>query len=152
MIVRKAESDDRSAIEAIVRDSYGVYIPRLGKPPGPMLDDYRKLIGDGLVHVLEEGAAVAGIVVLIEKSDHLLLDNVAVAPAVQGRGLGKRLVAFAEAEAARRGFAELRLYTNEVMTENIALYARLGFVETHRGEEAGYRRVYMKKPIAKHPA
>ena len=34
------------------------------------------------------------------------------------------------------------------MTENIALYARLGFCETGRGQEAGYDRVFMTKPIA----
>ncbi len=84
---------------------------------------------------------------LIDKRDHLLLDNIAIAPKYQGRGHGKRLVAFAEQECARRGFAELRLYTNVVMTENVALYTHLGFEETHRGEEAGYSRVYMRKQI-----
>jgi hypothetical protein len=33
------------------------------------------------------------------------------------------------------------------MTENLALYGRLGFVETHRGEEIGLNRVYMTKTL-----
>jgi hypothetical protein len=33
------------------------------------------------------------------------------------------------------------------MTENLALYSRLGYVETHRGEEKGYSRVYMEKRL-----
>jgi hypothetical protein len=31
------------------------------------------------------------------------------------------------------------------MTENLALYSRLGFVETHRGEAIGLQRIYMSK-------
>jgi hypothetical protein len=42
----------------------------------------------------------------------------------------------------------VRLYTNEAMTENIALYSRIGFMETHRAEERGLRRVYMIKTLA----
>jgi hypothetical protein len=57
------------------------------------------------------------------------------------------LLAFAEAEARRMGARALRLYTNEAMTENLALYGRLGFVETHRAVEEGLRRVYMTKVL-----
>ncbi len=46
-----------------------------------------------------------------------------------------------------RGFKAIRLYTNEAMTENIRLYERLGFAETHRAQEKGFRRVYMTKPL-----
>jgi len=31
------------------------------------------------------------------------------------------------------------------MTENLALYAHLGFTETHRVTEDGFRRVYMRR-------
>ena len=57
------------------------------------------------------------------------------------------LIDFAEAEARRRGFAEIQLYTHALMTENIALYRRIGFVETHRVSEKGYDRVYMSKRL-----
>jgi len=77
----------------------------------------------------------------------MLLDNIAVRPDRQGHGLGRRLIAFAETEARRRGFTELRLYTHERMTENIALYTRLGFIETGRGRDAGYDRVFMTKHL-----
>src|SRR5690348_18234901 len=114
-----------------------------------MLDDYAALIADGAVSVLEADGdgTIAAIIVLLSKPDHLLLDNIAVRPDRQGSGLGRRLVAFAESEARRLGYAELRLYTHEKMTENIALYTRLGFHETGRRHEAGYDRVFMTKPI-----
>ena len=94
---------------------------------------------------------IAAIIVLIPKADHLLLENIAVRRERQGRGLGRELVAFAETEARRLGLPELRLYTHQKMIENIALYTRLGFVEIGRGHEAGYDRVFMRKPIAYFP-
>jgi hypothetical protein len=33
------------------------------------------------------------------------------------------------------------------MTENLAYYARHGYVETHRAEHDGFRRVFFRKPI-----
>jgi GNAT superfamily N-acetyltransferase len=147
-MIRRALAEDRETVEAIVRDAYSIYIPRIGKPPGPMLHDYGKLIAEGAVNVLEGAdGVIAAIIVLLPKTDHLLLDNIAVRPDRQGQGLGRQLIAFAETEARRLGHAELRLYTHATMTENIALYTRLGFVETSRGHQAGYDRVFMTKRL-----
>jgi len=147
-MLRTARPEDRAAVEAIVNAAYSTYVERIGKSPGPMLDDYAGLIAAGAVSVLEEpNCVIAALIVLLSKPDHLLLDNIAVHPDRQGRGLGRRLIVFAETEARRRGYAELRLYTHERMTENIALYTRLGFRETGRGHDAGYDRVFMTKPI-----
>ena len=149
-MLRTARPGDRAAVEAIVEAAYSVYSARIGRPPGPMLDDYSRLIEAGVVSVLEEpGGALTAIIVLVPKADHLLLDNIAVRPDRQGRGLGRRLIAFAESEARRLGHDELRLYTHVRMTENIALYTRLGFVEWGRGREAGYDRVFMSKPLVR---
>lgn len=145
--IRKARAADVPRIRAIVDAAYGKYVERMGKKPGPMLDDYDRQVRDGTVWVLEADGAVAGLVVLLSEPDHVLLDNVAVDPASAGRGIGRALIAFAEAETRRRGFREIRLYTNEKMTENIAMYPKLGYEETHRGEQAGYRRVFMRKKL-----
>jgi ribosomal protein S18 acetylase RimI-like enzyme len=85
--------------------------------------------------------------VLIPEPTTMLLDNVAVSPRAQGRGFGVKLIAFAEARARAAGFAAIRLYTQDVMVENLALYARLGFVETHRAKELGLNRIYMSKAL-----
>ena len=147
-MIRCARPADRAAIERIVRAAYGIYVERIGKPPGPMLDDYTALISDGRVSVLEEAdRTMAAIIVLLPEPDHLLLDNIAVRPDRQGQGLGRRLIAFAEEQARRLGHSEVRLYTHEKMTENITLYTRLGFVETGRGQQAGYDRVFMTKRL-----
>lgn len=145
--IRPAVAADATAIAGIVRDAYSMYLPRMPKPPGPMLDDYDAVVARGEASVLEIDGAIAGVVVLVDESDHLLLENVAVAPSRKGQGLGRRLVEFSESEARRRGFTEVRLYTHETMVENQALYKRLGFVETHRAQQDGYARVFMTKKL-----
>lgn len=146
--IRLAQPGDLAAVEAIVQAAYSRYITVIGQKPGPMLDDYAALIAKSCVHVLVADNEVAGILVLLPDNGAMLLDNVAVHPDRHGRGYGRALIAFAEKFARERGFKAIRLYTNEVMAENIDLYERLGFVETHRGEEKGFRRVYMTKLLA----
>jgi GNAT superfamily N-acetyltransferase len=113
-----------------------------------MLMDYVKAISEGQVWIAEgENHECWGVLVLIQTPRYLLLDNVAVHPKHQGEGLGRKLIAFAEAEALRRGFSELRLYTNEKMVESIAIYKHLGWEEIGRGSEGGYKRVFMRKSV-----
>ena len=147
VVIRLASPEDRPAIEAIVGRAYDPYIARIGRKPGPLLDDYGALIHDHKVHVLLAEDTIRGFVVLIPEADAMLLDNVAVDPDAQGRGYGRILLDFAERTARAKGFDSIRLYINEAMSENIALYSRIGFVETHRAEEKGLRRVYMAKRI-----
>lgn len=146
-ILRPATRDDLAAIQEIVRAAYTPYRARIGRDPGPMRDDYAALIREGRVHVAVRDATVEGLLVLIPQDVAMLLDNVAVAPGAQGSGLGRAMLAFAERAAIAAGYGSIVLYTNEAMTENIALYARLGYAETHRIEEKGLRRVYMRKPL-----
>jgi GNAT superfamily N-acetyltransferase len=147
--LRPATRADLSTVEAVVRAAYSHYVPRIGREPGPMLDDYAALIENGRVHVTEHECTVQGILVLIPEDDAMLLDNVAVAPIAQGFGLGRKMLEFAERAAINHGYCRTRLYTNEAMEENIELYLRIGYSETHRAVEKGFRRVYMVKSLAK---
>jgi ribosomal protein S18 acetylase RimI-like enzyme len=146
-MIRAANATDVEAVRNVVDTAYGVYVARIGKPPGPMLDDYTRRIADRQTWVLEDDGRIVGILVLEQGPSGLLLDNIAVMPDSQGKGFGRALIDFAEAEARRLGFGEIHLYTHALMTENIALYRRIGFVETHRGSEKGYDRVYMTKRL-----
>lgn len=145
--VRLAEAADLSSVEDIVRRAYTPFIGRIGREPGPMTDDYAVSIASGRVHVIDGDGSVQAILVLIPDDNAMLLDNIAVAPSAQKQGLGRKLLAYAEQGARQLGYRSIKLYTNEAMTENIDLYARIGYVETHRGEEAGFRRVYMTKDL-----
>jgi GNAT superfamily N-acetyltransferase len=145
--LRIATANDQPAVEAIVEAAYKHYIARIGQKPGPMLDDYGAQIAAGRVHVMDCDGEPKGLLVLIPEADAMLLDNVAVHPSAQGRGLGRQMMIFAEQAAGDAGYETIRLYTNAMMTENIALYTRAGYVETHRGVEKGLHRVYMTKRL-----
>jgi GNAT superfamily N-acetyltransferase len=145
--IRRARADEADAVRALVQRAYAGWVAVLGRRPAPMDDDYARHIAAGEVFVLEDGGALAALVVLIEQPDHLLLDNVAVAPERHGGGGGRRMIAFAEREALRRGHREIRLFTNERMQRNLLLYGRLGFVETGRATVGGHPRVFMTKTI-----
>jgi GNAT superfamily N-acetyltransferase len=146
-VIRLASAEDVDPVRIVVDAAYGHYVARIGKPPGPMLDAYTTRIADRQVWVLEDDGQIVGILVLEQGPQGLLLDNIAVLPDRQGRGFGRALIEFAEAETLRRGFGEIHLYTHALMSENIALYRGIGFVETHRVNEKGYDRVYMTKRL-----
>ncbi|GGF87756.1 GNAT family N-acetyltransferase [Azorhizobium oxalatiphilum] len=134
-------------MEALVHAAYAPYVLRNGLIPGPMRDDYGALIDDGRVHVVERDGKIGGLIVLLPQAGIMLLDNVAVDPALHGTGLGRQLLIFAEEAARASGYGAIRLYTQEIMIENIALYIRIGYRETHRVEEKGLKRIYMLKVL-----
>ncbi|MEM1315837.1 MAG: GNAT family N-acetyltransferase [Pseudomonadota bacterium] len=144
-MIRPARAEEAAALAAIARAAYAPYLPRLGFEPPPMRQDFAADIADGAVWV--GGDPPEGYVVARPRGEDWLIENVARAPQAP-RGLGRRLLAFAEAEGARRGFARAVLYTHAKMTENRALYPRLGWTETARREEHGLPRVFFAKPLA----
>lgn len=134
---------------ACVRRAYAPYVPRIGREPAPMNTNYAALIANGEVHVLElnprEG--IRGVLVLRLQRGGMFIENIAVDPDYQRRGLGRRLLAFAEEHARAAGTDEMHLYTNEAMHENIALYQRLGYEIVDRREDEGFHRVFMRKRL-----
>jgi GNAT superfamily N-acetyltransferase len=131
----------------IAATAYAKYLPRMNRAPAPVDADYRRHIDQHECWVAELDGAIAGYLVLIVMPDHLLLDNVAVSPGHQHTGLGALLLGLADDRALALGRDEVRLYTNEVMTENLIYYARHGYVETHREPTDGYRRVFFAKRL-----
>lgn len=142
---RQATAADLPAIREVNRLAYARYAGRMDRPPAPVLADYRAAAEAGQVWVL--GEPPVAVLVLERERDSLLVENIAVSPGVQGTGLGRVLMEFAEAQARSLGLRRLTLYTNEVMTENLAIYARLGYRETGRRTDDGYRRVFMEKRL-----
>lgn len=143
-VVRPAEAGDHAAVVDCVNAAFEGFTAQIGQPPAPMLADYRALIAAGRVHLLETDDALLGVLVTGPRPDHLFVDVVAVRPAAQRQGIGRRLMACAEQEARRRGLAEVRLYTHEVMHGALALYRTLHYQETGRRLEDGYARVYLR--------
>ena len=113
-----------------------------------MLDDYTQVISQHQVFIAELDSTIVGILVLALTDEGFLLDNVAVDPHHHGKGIGRALLELAESRARRAGYKSIYLYTHEKMTENQALYGRIGYVEYDRRIEKGYSRVYMRKDLA----
>ena len=144
---RPAERRESDAIRSLVRDAYALYVPRMDREPAPMVADYAGLIASGVLEVAELDGFLAGILVCYPRDDHLHVENVAVSSKAQGRGIGRALMARAEARARELSLDAIELYTNEVMEENFPFYAALGYAETGRMAEDGYNRVFFRKEI-----
>lgn len=132
----------------LVDEAYGHYVERIGRPPGPMTWDYAEIIRDWDVTVAESDGAIVALLAVGEADEGFVIENVAVHPSHQGRGLGRTLLELAETEARRAGFDSIYLFTHEKMTENQALYAKLGYIEYERRTEGGLSRVFMRKQLA----
>lgn len=148
MELRAAVLPDLPEVTELARRAYAVYVPRLdGREPPPMNADFGTAIRAERVTVVVSEHRVVGYAVLVPAEDHLLVENVAVHPDFQGRGVGGRMLRYAELSALRSRVSEVRLYTNVVMTENLALYEHLGYAETGRRSEDGLDRVFLAKPM-----
>lgn len=133
MDVRPASgAGDAQSVRRLVDLAFTPYIPRVGGRPVPMEADYDALVAEGRCWVAVAAGRIVGMIHLEIADDHLEVETLAVAPDAQGRGVGGRLLDFAEQRARALGRPELRLCTHEAMTENLAYYPRRGFAETVR--------------------
>lgn len=122
-----ARPQDADALRDLTRAAYATWADLIGREPKPMAADHAAAIRDHMVHLAWDGAALVGAVEMILREGDLLIENIAVAPAAQRRGLGSRLLAHAETTALAHGRATVRLYTNQRFATNVALYLRRGY-------------------------
>ena len=145
--IRAAAIGDLTEVQRIARAAYAIYVPRIGREPAPMVADFASQIGDGQVFLAIEAGRAAGFIVCFARPTDYFIENIAVDPISQGKGVGRELMAFAETRAGAMGLTRLELYTNAKMHENLALYPRLGWRETDRRTEDGFDRVYFAKTL-----
>ena len=142
--VRKAVLSDAESLNECMQAAYKIYTSRLsGRTLPPMEVDYREEIRSFPVWIAESDGTLVGGLILMPEDGHMSIANIAVHPQFQGKGLGRGLMEFGEAEAKQKGYSELHLATHILLTENLSLYSYLGWSETGRDES----RVYMKKNI-----
>jgi ribosomal protein S18 acetylase RimI-like enzyme len=110
-----------------------------------MRADYSAAIEDHRFDLLFIDADLAALIETVLRGGDLLIENVAVAPAFQKRGLGRLLIAHAERMAAQAGRAYVRLYTNSRFEENLRLYASLGYAVEREEALNGGIAVHMVK-------
>ena len=146
-IIRKACHSELDQVEACAVAAYSRYIERIGKAPAPMVADFAASIENEILYVIEDNKKICGFVIFYARDDHIHLENVALDPCFQGRGLGMRLIEFVEQRARADGYTRVELYTNAKMTENLGLYPRLGYQQFDRRIEDGFDRVYFEKTL-----
>jgi ribosomal protein S18 acetylase RimI-like enzyme len=145
--LRPATAADADEVARLVDVAYRPYVKRIGMLPGPMTEDYREVIADRQVTVALRGGAIVGVIVFGAGEEGFAIHNVAVDPSARGQGLGRAMIEHAEAAAARTGLDSIYLYTHEGMTENLALYKRLGYVEYERRSMGDFSLVFMRKRL-----
>jgi ribosomal protein S18 acetylase RimI-like enzyme len=147
MTIRAARPEDARRLTELVSAAYGHYVERLGFTPRPMTEDYAELLREKRVLVAERDGEIIGLVVLVTEDGSFFVDNVAVDPALRGTGIGRALLERAEAEALAAGHASIQLYTAAGMTENLALYDRIGYAEYARRHVGDAEIVFLRKQL-----
>lgn len=115
-------------------------------PPQPLAVYYSRVVAAGDTWVLHQSGRLVGFVVR-DAHDTFWIENIAVDPHIQSRGLGRRLLTHAEQQASARGFDRVQLYTPAIAHENQAWYARRGYVETDRRMDDGRDPVFFEKRL-----
>ena len=145
--LRRAVAADAAAVRALVRDTYAKWVPVIGREPKPMTANYDTAVRLNRVDLAHVEGELAGLIETIDRSDHLLIENVAVAPQRHGQGFGRALMAHAETVARAAGYREVRLYTNQRFEANVQLYLRLGYSIDREEEGPLGVTTYMSKPL-----
>ena len=146
--LRQGSDADAEAIRDLTRAAYAKWVPSIGREPKPMRADYHVAVRSNRFDLLYVDGTLAGLIETIDQGDRLLIENVAVAPKFQRRGLGSRLMLHAEEIARRLGRERIWLYTNRRFSGNVELYTRLGYdVDNEEPIDAGMMRTNMSKRV-----
>jgi ribosomal protein S18 acetylase RimI-like enzyme len=146
--LRRATSTDAPAIRDLSRMAYAKWVPLIGREPMPMTADYDRAVTEHIIDLLEERDELLALIEMIPAPDHLLIENIAVRPDQQGRGLGDLLLRHAETLALSMKFAETQLYTNAAFASNLAFYSKPGYEEYRRETMvSGSTAIFMRKTL-----
>jgi GNAT superfamily N-acetyltransferase len=147
--LRQGLATDAAAIRALTRAAYAKWVPVIGREPKPMIADYAEALRKHRFDLLYVGGTLVALIETIPGADHLLIENVAVAPPFWGRGFGRKLMAHAEKLAASARLSETRLYTNRLFAVNIQLYGKLGYRVDREEAFKGGVVVHMSKSVGR---
>lgn len=134
--------DDFDRLLGVIRTAFAAHDGRIDPPSSANRATAASLqaMAEGGVLVLASTAdgRVVGCVFGTPDRDALYLSKLAVDPAWQGNGIGRRLVSALADEARRVGHARVTLGVRLALPENIMLFESLGFVRTGVQCHPGY--------------
>jgi RimJ/RimL family protein N-acetyltransferase len=147
-VLRRATPADVDAFDATHRAAFAWNREMLGREPLPLLIPPGEVLSRFETWLLEKEGGVAGTLALDPRADDLEIWSVSVNPARQNAGIGRILLAAAEARARELGLDTLRLYTGGVLTKNIDWYARRGYTVERTEDLPDRQIVHMVKTIS----
>lgn len=148
LVYRRANENDAETVRVLTHAAYAKWVPVIGRRPKPMNVDYEQAVQIRAIELAYEDGTLVALYEIIPAADHLLLENIAVAPAHQRQGLGHRLMARIEALARARGLDQVRLYTNKAFDSNLAFYTKLGYaIELEEPIKGGGTLVHFVKTV-----
>lgn len=101
--------------------------------------------GDGFTARLD--GRLVGAIRFVESDGVLLIGRIAIAPDIQGQGIGRTLLEAAERSSSAK---EAELFTGSLSEANIRLYEACGYAESARIPQGdGTDQVFLRKPL--HP-
>jgi N-acetylglutamate synthase-like GNAT family acetyltransferase len=128
--LRRAEPADASAIRELSRAAYNQVVRR------------------HIIDLHEERGELRALIEMGVETGHLLIENIAVRPDQQGKGIGDRLLRHVEAVATSLDLREIQLYANAAFISNLAFYAKRGYQEYDRKTmPSGRTAVFMRKTL-----
>jgi len=145
--VRPACRVDVGEMREIAEATYQLYVDRIGREPAPMTADYAQIVESGHAWVAEHGDRIVGLLVLEPAEDHLLLENVAVAPQGAGPGRGRPAAAVGRGAGPGARPARSAAVHQQGNDGEPRLLLRRGYSETHRARQDGFRPIFFTKPL-----
>lgn len=133
--IRTATEADAPAIAALVNAAFAVERAFLDRDR-TTLDEILSLFRKGTFLVVDaDGGELLASMYLEPRGDRTYLGMLSIQPSQQGRGLGRAMMAVAEAQCRARGDVAIDIRIVNLRTELPPFYRALGFVETGRTEE-----------------
>ncbi|HJR22233.1 MAG TPA: GNAT family N-acetyltransferase [Dongiaceae bacterium] len=141
-LIRAARQDEAEAIVALLQRAFGAYRGKLRPESGALLENpetIRFAMKTGTILLAERAGRILGCVSVQRKGDCVYAGRLAVEPMERGIGVGRALLAAAEALARQTGSDRLRVDVRLKLRDNRAFFRALGFVEGAERCHPGFR-------------
>jgi GNAT superfamily N-acetyltransferase len=149
IVVRHIRPSDAGEVLTVQRAAFVSEAQIYGNPSTPplvqTLEELEAELQDAGGYVALVGERIVGAIRTRESDGILLIGRIAIAPDLQGAGIGRRLLETAEAAST---CTEAELFTGSLSEANIRLYEECGYRESARVDgDDGTAQVFMRKRL-----